>query len=464
MKKFYHKLSCLYLLVLFALNAINGMAISQKLMSVFEFDFDMVEEKFANVQPQATIVASFDKEDINNDGKVNSAAVVAVYNYILLGTDSGASKEQVDVNDDGKANSADVTAVYNKIMSPKLLYENLIICNEGNWQSDNGQLSFFDGAANKVTNKWFREKNGIKLGDTPNDILQVNDSLIVIAINWSNIVQYIRPDGTACGATEDVPNNRRMCSDGEYLYLTSYAHKCGSKTFTKGYVAKIDLVTKQVVATCEVGWEPEGIRLYNGRLYVANTGGYAFSENHDYETTVSVIDSKTMAVINEIETGCINLYGEMSQAGRYLCINSCGDYYNVKPKTVILDCETNTVQTLDFASTYNTTDGKYFYTVGSDYSYITGEYQYCVNTINPATMKVTKGVYNDVVTQKLYELTSPYELYVSPYSGNIYFTDAGSYATAGRLYGYNKAGEELFKPQKVYINPAHIIALPVYEK
>ena len=98
-----------------------------------------------------------------------------------------------------------------------------------------------------MTNKWFRKVNGSKIGDTPNDILHVNDTLIAITVNWSNIIQYIHPDGTACGATENVPNNRRMCSDGRYLYVTSYAHKCGSQTFTRGYVAKIDLKTKDVL-------------------------------------------------------------------------------------------------------------------------------------------------------------------------------------------------------------------------
>ena len=116
---------------------------------------------------------------------------------------------------------------------PTQLAEHRIICNEGNWQSDNGQLSFYNGATGTLTNQWFRKQNGMKLGDTPNDILQVNDTLIAIAVNWSNIIQYIHPDGTACGATENVPNNRRMCSDGEYLYITSYAHKCGTMRFTK---------------------------------------------------------------------------------------------------------------------------------------------------------------------------------------------------------------------------------------
>lgn len=349
-----------------------------------------------------------------------------------------------------------------EIPKPEIIGENLIICNEGNWQSDNGQLSYYDGTAGVLTNKWFRQVNGSKLGDTPNDIVQVNDTLIAIAVNWSNIIQYIHPDGTACGATENVPNNRRMCADGNYLYITSYAHQCGNQTFEKGYVAKIDVKTKQVVATCEVGWEPEGVRLYEGKLYVANTGGYAFSENHAYETTVQVVDAETMKSIKTIDTGCINLYGEMSQAGQYLCINSCGDYYDVKPKTVIVDCKTDEVKTFDFPCTYNTTDGKLFYTVGSEFSYNTGAYVYQIKTINPETKEVKDGIFCETITQKIKEITSPYELYISPYTKNVYFTDAGSYASAGYLYGYTKEGEELFVKQKVYINPAHILALPIY--
>ncbi len=358
-----------------------------------------------------------------------------------------------------KDNGEDTT----QVIDPVLLGENLIVCNEGNWQSDNGQLSYYDGMAGQLTNQWFRQVNGTKLGDTPNDIIQVNDTLIAIAVNWSNIIQYIRPDGTACGATENVPNNRRMCTDGKYLYVTSYAHQCGNQTFTKGYVAKIDVKTKNVVATCEVGWEPEGVRFYDGKLYVANSGGYSYSEGHDYETTVQVVDANTMTSVKTIDTGFINLYGEMSQAGKYLCINSCGNYYDVKPVTVILNCETGGITNFAFPSTYNTTDGSKFYTVGSSYSYDTGKYEYYIKTIDPETNQLTDGIYCDAITEKIKGLTAPYELYVSPYTGNVYFTDAGNYASAGTLYGYRPDGQPLFAPQELYVNPAHILALPVYE-
>ena len=157
--------------------------------------------------------------------------------------------------------------------------ERIILLNEGLWQADNGRITYFeDGKV--VSNQWFRDVNGSKLGDTPNDIIQVNENLIAIAINWSNVVQFITPEGKAVAATEDIPNNRKLCSDGRYVYVTSYGHECetvnGMQYFEKGYVAKIDISNFKCIAACEVGYESEGIALYDGRLFVANTGGYAF--------------------------------------------------------------------------------------------------------------------------------------------------------------------------------------------
>ena len=75
-----------------------------------------------------------------------------------------------------------------------LAQEKIIVLNEGNWQSDNGKMSYFEDG-NIVINQWFRDVNKQKLGDTPNDIIQINDGLLAIAINWSNIVQFITPEG-----------------------------------------------------------------------------------------------------------------------------------------------------------------------------------------------------------------------------------------------------------------------------
>ncbi|MBR4130718.1 MAG: hypothetical protein IKU02_07350 [Bacteroidaceae bacterium] len=353
--------------------------------------------------------------------------------------------------------------------------EKIILLNEGMWQSDNGRLTYFeDGQV--ISNQWFRDVNGTKLGDTPNDIIQINDNLIAIAINWSNIVQFITPEGKAVAATEDIPNNRRLCTDGEYVYVTSYGHECetinGTVYFDKGFVAKIDISDFKVVATCEVGYEPEGIAFYEGHLFVANTGGYSgVGEDHEFETTVSIINAATMALEKDIDTGISNLYGEMSQSGQYLCINSPGDYYEIPPCGIIFDCEKalsdeDCFVVFDYPVTYNTTtiDGK-FLAVGSAFSYITGQYEFSTLTIDPKAVMESQGdsgieqALPGTLSEDFEDMSQPYGIYVNPYTGYIYGTDAGSFEGAGYLYQWSPEGQLLGK-HKVYVNPGHFLALP----
>ena len=369
-----------------------------------------------------------------------------------------------------------ILALFCLCLSSGKATEKIIILNEGLWQADNGKITYFeDGEI--VSNEWFREQNGYKLGDTPNDIIYINDNLIAIAVNWSNIVQFITPEGKAVAATEDVPNNRKLASDGRYVYISSYGHEVGLDgsfmEFTKGYVAKIDTETFKVVSAVEVGYEPEGIALYDGHLFVANTGGYAFQENHDYETTVCVIDAATMEVVRTVDTGQINLYGKMSQSGQYLCINSPGDYYDIMAATIIFDCrgvldgkpDEECFHKLEYAATYNTVDlDGNFFAIGSRYSYYSGEYEFNYVRINPEELFENDGQagideeFPGTVLSDIKGMMMPYGIYVNPYTGYIYATDAASFTAAGRLYQWSPEGE-LLGTYKTYINPAHFLAL-----
>lgn len=355
--------------------------------------------------------------------------------------------------------------------------ECLIILNEGLWQNDNGRVSYFeDGTV--VSNSWFHDINGYKLGDTPNDIIAVNDSLIAIAVNWSNIVQFITPEGKAVAATEDIPNNRKLATDGRYVYISSYGHECfvdGDYEYfdNGGYVAKIDTSDFRVIDAVEVGYEPEGIAYYKGYLFVANTGGYAFQEAHEYETTVSIIDAETMKVVRNVDTGQINLYGKMSQSGQYLCINSPGDYYDVQAATIIFDCDAaiagapdeECFVSLEYAATYNCTDKSgHFYAIGSRYSYYTGDYAFNYVIIDPEAVMASGGVdgvtvdFPGTVLDDIKKFSMPYGIFVNPYTGYIYATDAGDYTAAGALYQWTHEGDLIGK-YKLYINPAHFLAL-----
>lgn len=342
--------------------------------------------------------------------------------------------------------------------------ENIILLNEGNWQSDNGQLSYIHN--HSITNEWFQTINGTKLGDTPQHIIYIPEkNMVAISMNWSNIVYFIKPTGELIAQTENVPNCRYMVSDGDYIYITSYAHETAlGEMYEKGYVAKISLADYRVVKTCEVGYEPEGIALFDGKLFVANTGGYAFSEGHDYENTISVVDAKELELVQNVElfspsdNPVINLYGMMSQSGSYLMINSPGDYMSIPPASVIFNCNDFSYEVFeDVPCTYNTVlpDGR-FLAVGSSFSYATGGYEYFNWWYDPADGSM------DEATEFGYDITdmeNPYCVYCNPYTGHIYITDAASYASAGKVYEYAD-GSMIGSALKCYINPGHMVALP----
>lgn len=57
----------------------------------------------------------YEKADVNEDGKINSADIVSIYNFIFHSESSGIKKYKADVNGDGVVNSTDITEVYNSI-------------------------------------------------------------------------------------------------------------------------------------------------------------------------------------------------------------------------------------------------------------------------------------------------------------------------------------------------------------
>lgn len=354
--------------------------------------------------------------------------------------------------------------------------EKLIVVDEGSWQGDNGRLSYFQDNQ-IVSNQWFRENNGYKLGDTPSDIIRVNDDLIAIAVRNSNIIQWIHPNGKAAGVTDNLPNLRCLATDGSYVYVTSYAHECettsGILKFQKGFVAKIDINSGfKVVAACETGYEPEGVALYNGTLFVANSGGYSFQEDHDYETTIYMIDAATMKYKGMVETGHPNLYGRMSKSGKYLCVNSTGNYYDKPGCGIIVDCEKAlTVPEESFATipvlvTYNCEGGENkFYAIGSEYSFLTSSYIYTCITLDAKEIINSKGAAGlkkelpGTMVADIEKMTSPYGIYMNPYTGYLYATDAGTYGSVGKLYQWSPDGK-FIDSYNVYINPGWFLALP----
>lgn len=355
--------------------------------------------------------------------------------------------------------------------------DKLLLLNEGSWQTDNGRLTLIDNNR-VVSNQWFRDVNGIKLGDTPHDIVEVRDGVIAITVSTSNIIQFIDYNGKSLAAVEGVPFCYDLASDGNYLYVSSYAHECttvsGKKTYEKGFVAKIDSRSFEVVDAVEVGYEPCGLACYNGYVFVANSGGYASMEEHEYESTISMIDATIMEVTRVIETGQKNLSGQLGQSGKYLCVGSPGDYYEIAGATIVLDCEkavagepdAECFVKLNHCSSTCTVDRKgKFLSIGSSYSFDLGGYVFNFLTIDPEQVMATRGTQGfstslpgNISGQISKKITMPYGIYCSPYTGYIYVSDARDYISNGKLYQWDAEGQ-LLHTYNTAINPSRALAI-----
>ena len=87
-----------------------------------DFKNPIFSNSYTDSQNRNVLLVMFDcpakivKGDVNGDGKVNTADVVAVYTFIEQGDASGFTREACDVNADGSVNTADVVAIYSIIV------------------------------------------------------------------------------------------------------------------------------------------------------------------------------------------------------------------------------------------------------------------------------------------------------------------------------------------------------------
>ena len=86
------------------------------------FDSNVIDATYARLDKGEYYPGYFSerlyaKGDVNRDGKVNTADVVAVYSFIEKGAEeSGFAREDANVNGDANVNTADVVAIYSIIV------------------------------------------------------------------------------------------------------------------------------------------------------------------------------------------------------------------------------------------------------------------------------------------------------------------------------------------------------------
>ena len=257
----------------------------------------------------------------------------------------------------------------------------VFVLNEGSMGANNSTLDFLRFSdANYVTGA-FKKMNpdaGAGLGDVGNDIVVIGNELWM-AINNSGIVEVVSAKDETEIAAIQVPTPRNIAFDGTYAYVTSWGgayasgsyDEYGSYTVTdyynpKGQVYRINLGTKKVEGTVDVGYQPEGIACYNGKLYVANSGGISsqLPPDYSYDKTVTVIDTKTFKAVKTLDVQ-INLKYVFPDGKGNIYVTTLGDYWSVHSGVYMIDASDKVKHVSDYVSVATIHDGT-LYCIGAE--------------------------------------------------------------------------------------------------
>jgi DNA-binding beta-propeller fold protein YncE len=316
------------------------------------------------------------------------------------------------------------------------------LLNEGNMNMNKASLDYYDYATGAYRRNVYGQANPeatLGLGDVGNDA-GIYGSKLYTVINCSNKVEVMDVKTTKRLKVIDIKNCRYLTFANGKAYMSAYDGEVQlGEISPNGFVAEIDTATLTITRTVLVGRQPEGVAVVDGKLYVANSGGY--SPPH-YERTVSVIDLNTFTKIKDIDVA-VNLHRLKADDYGNLWISSRGDNINESSKLLVIDTKTGAVKkTFDIACANFTIVGDTAYIIGSDFNYPTNNSTVSYSMINVKSETLLAGSFLPKAVSDA--IKTPYGLAVDPASRYIYITDATDYVSPGKLYCIDNQGNTVF--------------------
>lgn len=328
------------------------------------------------------------------------------------------------------------------------------LLNEGNMGSNKSTLDYYDYTTATYRRDVYAEANPDvvkELGDVGND-LQIYGGRLYAVINCSNKVEVMDVHTGKRIGQIDIPNCRYICFDGPYGYVSSYAGPVSldSTHAQIGYVARFDTASLQLRDRCLVGYQPDGVAIADGKLYVANSGGYMVP---NYEHTVSVIDLATFTEIKRIDVA-VNLHRLVVDQHHQLWVSSRGDYYDIPSRLYCIDTRTDeVVAEIETAVSSMDLAGDSLYLCAAEWSYVEMDE---VVTYGIVDVRNRQLVNTHFITDGTDEkITKPYGIKVNPLTREIFVTDAKNYVNPGSLYCFATDGTQKWTVRTGDI-PAHI--------
>lgn len=183
-----------------------------------------------------------------------------------------------------------------------------------------GNLTYYDNATKSATKNIFDKVNGFSLGNgAVNDVMRFGDKTYIVSSDENSVIvadaktlRFLhRIELTAPTMLgEKGTNPRRITASDNKIYVSTFG----------GCVAAIDTASYTLTKKYDVGSYPEGLMVFNGYLFVANSD-YALNNN----ASISIVDLST-STTETITNEDIRNPQEIAVAGSYIYYLDWGQY------------------------------------------------------------------------------------------------------------------------------------------
>lgn len=313
------------------------------------------------------------------------------------------------------------------------------VLNNGSWGNNDSNIAVYDPETKAVTASAFSAANGVGLGDLGQDIMRVGDH-IYIAVNGSQTVfvtdsdlKVIKAVTASEGGVTLSP--RCLTCGGGKVYVTYY----------DGYLGEIDPETFAVRVT-PVGPNPDGCAYLNGKVYVANSGGYLYPV---YNNTASVVDC---ASFKEVSTITVNDNPALVKAcGTKVYVSSFGNYATTAPMIQCIDTVTGSVTDTGYDSPSSMDicgDMLYVLCAGYDENW----------NVKPGSVFVHDAARNTRVGELITDGTALNDSYSISATNEFIFIGCSNYVNFGDIFVIGVSDGKLYdKFDSQGINPQRVI-------
>ncbi len=302
----------------------------------------------------------------------------------------------------------------------------VFILNQGNFNSANATLSYFDPSGNTITNDVFFNVNKVPLGDVAQSITSSGNTSYIVVNNSGLIYAIDNRNAKILGSITGLASPRVM--------LIIDQNKAYVSDLSSTRIAVVNPSTYQVIDSIEVGRTTEGMVMVGTEVFAANWSAFGQTVKND---KVVVINSLNDVVTDTIRVG-IEPNSLVVDKYEFVWVLCSGGYDNQEiPSLWKIDPRTHlVVDTVVFDTITSSPDNLNINGTGDLLYYLNqGIYKFSIDSVALDTVPFIE------------ERKDRHFKYlgVDPVSGDIYASDPLDYQTNGIIYRYRDTGVLLSK-------------------